>query len=285
MILHRKISVIIPVYNHSELLMAALRNLSLQTYQPYEIIVTDDGSSEDIENKLKDDTSFLKTKLVYVKQSDHGFRLAKCKNNGARLATGDILVFNDQDIVSTKGYLSLYNNTLVNKFFIVAYPVRLNLSQTSRVLNNLDSFSNSCEISIKQKYLILRQYIKDSISHKTKKIIKSESYKPKLRGGTFGISLENFYKVNGFDESYVGWGREDDDLGRRLNFLGIIGKSIFLKEYPIHLYHPINPTQANDINYSFYKSRTKEIKLGDYQAKIGLSNPLDNEELHIVEIN
>ena len=41
-------------------------------------------------------------------------------------------------------------------------------------------------------------------------------HKPKLISANFSVRLRDFVTVNGFDESYEGWGQEDDDLGRRL---------------------------------------------------------------------
>ncbi|MFI4896488.1 MAG: galactosyltransferase-related protein [Phycisphaerales bacterium JB059] len=46
-------------------------------------------------------------------------------------------------------------------------------------------------------------------------------HKPKLVSANFSLRLRDFIKVNGFDESYEGWGQEDDDLGRRLYMVGV----------------------------------------------------------------
>lgn len=46
-------------------------------------------------------------------------------------------------------------------------------------------------------------------------------HKPKLISANFSLRLRDFVTVNGFDESYEGWGQEDDDLGRRLYMVGV----------------------------------------------------------------
>ncbi len=46
-------------------------------------------------------------------------------------------------------------------------------------------------------------------------------HKPKLISANFSVRLRDFVTVNGFDESYEGWGQEDDDLGRRLYMVGV----------------------------------------------------------------
>ncbi len=280
-----KVSVIVPVYNNSEYLRYAILCLIQQSRVPDEIVVSDDGSSEDIEQLLISLLDKVNCKLIYVKQSDNGFRLAKCKNNGARVATGDILIFNDQDIISTRNYIRQYAEHVSNNSFVVAYPVRLFKSQNKKIYTCIENNVLRYPVKLPQRYKIFRQFIKDTISNYMKTILSSKAYKPKLRGGVFGITKDNFYRVNGFDENFSGWGREDDDLGRRLNSIRIYGETVFLLDFPLHLYHPINKTQKQSLNQEYYNKRSKEIHKGDYLARNGINNPLGNEELYINYLN
>ena len=92
------ISVIIPVYNRSNELYITLRSLTQQTLSKecFEVIISDDGSSEDIKAVLKD---FPELRLKYVHQPDEGFRVAAARNLGADQASGRILVFSDNGMV------------------------------------------------------------------------------------------------------------------------------------------------------------------------------------------
>jgi GT2 family glycosyltransferase len=65
-------------------------------------------------------------------------------------------------------------------------------------------------------------------------------HKPKLRGGNFSIHKADIAKVNGFDENYVGWGQEDDDLGQRLYLAGLTGRSVVASAITLHLHHPLS---------------------------------------------
>ncbi|MDP8232492.1 MAG: glycosyltransferase, partial [Candidatus Zophobacter franzmannii] len=100
-----KTSVIISVYNRSDLLLRCLKSLNNQSLLPDEIVLTDDGSTEDIVSILEQSEEDYKFSILYCKQSDIGFRLARCKNNGVRESNGDIMIFLDQDIVTTKNYI------------------------------------------------------------------------------------------------------------------------------------------------------------------------------------
>lgn len=87
-----KISVIIPTYNRAMLLSSAIDSVLSQTYEDYELIVIDDGSTDDtteIVNKYSTD------KLRYVFQENKGRSAAR--NYGIKLAKGEYIAFLDSD--------------------------------------------------------------------------------------------------------------------------------------------------------------------------------------------
>ena len=59
---------------------------------------------------------------------------------------------------------------------------------------------------------------------------------------------EDYQRVNGFDENYVGWGLEDRDLQLRLSRLGLRFNSILSKTAAYHMWHPTDPTFARNNN-------------------------------------
>jgi hypothetical protein len=70
--------------------------------------------------------------------------------------------------------------------------------------------------------------------------------KPALRSTNFAIARDDFERVNGFDENFLGWGCEDDDFGRRLKAAGIRTKSILNRTCVYHLWHPPAPTRPQE---------------------------------------
>jgi hypothetical protein len=54
----------------------------------------------------------------------------------------------------------------------------------------------------------------------------------------YSIHREDIKHVNGYDENFVGWGGEDEDLAIRLAASGLKGKSIIQTARVLHLYHP-----------------------------------------------
>jgi hypothetical protein len=69
---------------------------------------------------------------------------------------------------------------------------------------------------------------------------------PRLTGNNVGLWRADLERINGFDESYVGWGFEDRDLQRRLARLGLRFKSILHRTATCHLWHPPAPSFARN---------------------------------------
>ena len=57
-------------------------------------------------------------------------------------------------------------------------------------------------------------------------------------GGHFSIYRRDIERVNGYDENFVGWGGEDEDLGIRLVKAGIYCRSAIPYAKVLHLWHP-----------------------------------------------
>lgn len=88
--MNSKISVIIPFYSNREWLEEAIDSVEKQTYTNFEIILINDGSSENI-----DDLFNAHNKIIYIEQENKGAAVAR--NVGIERATGDYVAFLDAD--------------------------------------------------------------------------------------------------------------------------------------------------------------------------------------------
>lgn len=95
-----KLSIIIPFHNRVELLIKTINSLKENTNKNYEIILIDDGSNDEIYEKVKD---YLNEKIKYykIKNSERGF----ARNYGAKKATGKYLNFFDSDDLSMNNHV------------------------------------------------------------------------------------------------------------------------------------------------------------------------------------
>ena len=87
----QKVSVIIPNYNYGRFLGQAIQSVLDQSLQPHEIIVVDDGSTDDSKEILR---SFGDS-IIVVEQANNG--VAAARNKGGEISTGEFLAFLDAD--------------------------------------------------------------------------------------------------------------------------------------------------------------------------------------------
>ena len=85
------VSIIIPVYNGAKYISAAIESVVSQTYKHYEIIVIDDGSTDDTRQQLHP----YHEQIRYVYQENKGS--AAARNLGIKLAKGELIAFLDAD--------------------------------------------------------------------------------------------------------------------------------------------------------------------------------------------
>lgn len=93
------ISVIIPAYNSGKYIKTALESVLIQNHQPLEIIVIDDGSTDDTEAVV----SSFGDKVVYRYQENSGS--GKARNIGIKLAKGQWIAFLDSDDIWYENHL------------------------------------------------------------------------------------------------------------------------------------------------------------------------------------
>jgi glycosyltransferase involved in cell wall biosynthesis len=97
-----RISVIIPTYNRAALVREAVESVLGQTYSDFEVVVIDDGSTDETEEVLR---SFDDPRVKVIRRSNGG--VAAARNSGLIAARGDYLAFLDSDDLALPERLSL----------------------------------------------------------------------------------------------------------------------------------------------------------------------------------
>ena len=128
-----KISVIIPAYNHAEYIEEAINSVLNQTYPVYEIIVVDDGSTDNTLEVLE------KFKKIIIKKNKHQGHIQTI-NDGLKMVTGDFIAFIDADDVwvNTKNEVQLnLLNTNPDVDIVFGYCHRFKTSKTENEYLNV----------------------------------------------------------------------------------------------------------------------------------------------------
>src|SRR5436190_16134364 len=92
------VSTIIPTYNRAALLVRALDSVAAQGYRPIEVVIVDDGSTDDTVDVVASRRQYLATKgidVIFHQQQNQ--RAPKARNVGMKLARGTLFAFLDSD--------------------------------------------------------------------------------------------------------------------------------------------------------------------------------------------
>jgi len=116
------VSVIIPTYNRSRYVTQAIDSVLSQTYKDYEIIVVDDGSTDNTKDVLQP----YMDRIRYIYQENSGVSAAR--NTGIRLAKGEWIGFLDSDDEWLPEKLKIQMTFIQENPSIVAHTVNVDLS-------------------------------------------------------------------------------------------------------------------------------------------------------------
>ena len=111
-----KVSIIIPVYNAEKYLERCMDSLLNQTYKNIEIIAINDGSKDHSLDILKKYQKENKNVKVYTQEN---IGISKTRNRGIKYATGDYIMFVDNDDFLDNDYIKTYINELKERKYDV----------------------------------------------------------------------------------------------------------------------------------------------------------------------
>lgn len=95
------LSIIVPCYNYGTFIKGAIESVLAQTFQRFEILVINDGSTDELTKHVLQNLSYEKTKIIH--QANQG--LAQTRNNGAVLSAGKYICYLDPDDFLDPTYL------------------------------------------------------------------------------------------------------------------------------------------------------------------------------------
>jgi len=197
-----KISYIITTYNRWETLCYHIQSIRMQDYfcDKLEVIVSDDGSSDQTEEYCKNN-KFV-DQYVNTKNYDKATP-ARARNLGIAAATGDLLVFADDDCLPHPLILREYQK-IKKRYCAVGYRSSLK----NRLALNIDNFNPERDLEQGQPQLYWQRVMENNfIWHH-------------FSSGSYAIWREDLGKVR-YDEDFVGYGMEDRHFAWLLDKTGI----------------------------------------------------------------
>ena len=244
-----KVSVIIPTYNREDFICETIQSVLNQTYKDFEIIVVDDGSTDNTKKRLE---PFL-SKIKLIDQKNH--ERAISRNKGIKNSIGEYIAFLDSDDLWAKDKLEKQVEVLENKKdTILVYSQCLRVNEKSKIIKTAKRQTQGFSEHVYEK-LLFRNFI--------------ASPTPLIR-------RDYFDKTHGFETKYIPY--EDWEFWIRFSLLGDF---YFLKSplayYRIHPQQSIKLTNAKkieEVTTSLLEDsfKLKEIKPEIIKKSLGLAN-------------
>lgn len=229
-----KISVIVTTYNRPDALAKVLAALYEQTRPPDEILVADDGSAEATHRCVEELKRRSSVPTIHVWQPDEGFRAAKIRNEALRVSTGDYVVFLDGDCIPDLHFVEDHDRLSGLGFFLQGKRILVDRAWS-------EAFTHR-DIAGHRLKLFFSRHIGNR-HHLPRLGWLPPLINTKLGGArscNLAIFRSDLYAVNGFNEAFQGWGREDSEIVVRLYKYGLKRKEHPFAAICFHLWHPEN---------------------------------------------
>ncbi len=287
------VSIAIPTYNKSSNLGLTLASLTLQTHKDFEVVILDDGSTDNTKATIEHYSG--KLKVVYVHQANSGRSAAR--NSAIRKASGDLLILIDDDRMVVPGFVEGH---------VTSYQrggdSRLTMGWQSGILarwfRNVELPASELVAILRRRPELLQKMGDDPVEFVTPEMIERDlpgvlkdfgtvdPYWAFLLGPQiqfFGLELKGLalpyamaatanmsvnrrlaLEVGLFDEGFRGWGFEDHEFQYRLHVAGAISQ-ISREAENHHQLHPRGAILTKDWNrngdYIIRKHPNLEVSL------------------------
>lgn len=235
-------SLIISVYKNTSFLGAVLKSLPGQTFQNFEVIISEDGESEEMREFLsKIDLPFP---LHHLTQEDIGWRKNRALNRAILEAKSDWLVFIDGDCVLHPRFMEIHWKMADEKSILAGKRIKLD-PETSELLISGNLKPEEMNSRILANFSKIKKrggaFVEEGLFINPSGILGFFTKLRKMRhlkGCNMSFHRKAIEAINGFDEDYVKPAvGEDADLWWRFQGMGYELKSLRNVAVQYHLYH------------------------------------------------
>lgn len=259
-------SLIITTYNQKERLALVLDSLRALNPLPKEVLIADDGSKADTREVIESYAKDFPCELRHIWHEDKGFRLSAIRNEAIKKARGDYIIIIDGDMIVDSRFVAEHLRFARRGVFLQGSRVILQENQTAQILNDKNYALAFQSHSLKSAHCNFFANLIYKFSKTTAQIFRKKELIKGIRGCNMSFYKSDCEAINGFNEEFVGWGREDSEFVARFLFNGGELRRVKHNAIAYHLYHDENPRSALESNHKIYldaiSHKTKWAKMG-----------------------
>ena len=233
-------TLIVTTYNWPAALQLTLKSIARQSVAPGEVIVADDGSGPDTGQVIERWKTEIAAPVLHMWQPHEGFRLARSRNRAIAAATGEYLMIVDGDMVLHRHFVADHLRAARPGSFIQGVRLLTEAETAARMLREGSLDLNFFSPGIRRRRHAIRSLLLSRM------LFWRRVGQHAIRGCNQAYWKRDLLQVNGFNEAFVGWGREDNEIAARLYNVGVHRRNLKFQALAIHLHHP--PRQPKGVN-------------------------------------
>jgi glycosyltransferase involved in cell wall biosynthesis len=262
-------SIIIGTHNDADILESTLAALAVQSFRDFELVLADDGSTQDYAPVLSAWAPRFAHGIQHVTHEKRGFRKTRILNRAIHVSRFQSLIVMDMDCLPQRDFVRNHLSYLKPGIVITGRRTHISpdvVPPPAKILESGLGFGPA------RLFSLWLQGEARIIEHGFVSPILYESSNLRLHGSNFSVCRSDLVAVNGFNEEFEGWGKEDSELGLRLQFSGARIRNLRNKVIQFHRMHSRLPADnpRNDAIYVRTKSeRTIRARTGLDEVREG----------------
>jgi len=237
-----KVALLITTYNWPEALELVLLSVQSQTTYPNEIIIADDGSTEDTKHLISKFKKSISVDVKHIWHEDVGFTKTVILNKALKEISSDYIIQVDGDVILHKNFIKDHIKLAEENVYLFGSRISIKKEYSKKVLSDKTIKFHWMNKGLLRKTRAI--YLPFLSSYLSKK---SQENSGKLRGCNMSYWKKDAIAINGYNEDFIGWGYEDFNFAQRLLYAGVTSKRIKHMAIQFHIYHKEAPKGNTEI--------------------------------------
>ena len=260
-----KSSLLVATYNWPDALELCLLSALNQTVEAFEIVIADDGSTEDTRELIERLQKTTTLPIRHVWHEDKGYRKTIVLNKALAQTQGDYIIQIDGDIILDSHFVEDHQRYSKRGIYCAGSRTLLDAELTNTVQAEKRFTIRPFERGIRRRWsgirlLWLAPFIcGDALRHDN------------IRSCNISYWRDDLIAANGFNEEICGWGCEDKELAARLTVAGIRRRKVKFAAVQHHLNHAKESRDRLEVNDAIL---TKTVEDHLLRCKIGVDQYL-----------
>lgn len=232
-----RVSVILSIFDQPRAFTFALIGYRRQMFRDFEIVVADDGSDDETRSIVEEFRRGGPPAIKHVWQENRGYRRAKIANEAVKAAEGKIILLSDGDCIPHRNFVVAHAEASGPGRFAVGGYVRLSAEHTGALtLEKVAAGEYEREMSWRDRVRFGWTHFKNWWG-----LLIDNPVSPRAYGSNISCGRDVYFGVNGYDENFDGFGREDSDLRNRMRRFGAKPVSLWTRAWVYHVDDVIDP--------------------------------------------